>query len=140
MKISIKVTICPEKALWVGIFERLDDKGLAAARVLFYKEPTDPELYEWVSLNFLKLQFSAPQQFKLIIKRKNPKRVLRDIKKELAKGLSSRKESFAQETLRVELEKHKKLKKTNTKIDKEAKEAEKFAIKQDKKKQKQRGH
>lgn len=141
METRIKVTICPENALWVGIFERADEQGLAAARVIFGKEPTDPELYEWVLSNFDKLKFSTQQQFKLIIKRKNPKRVLREVKKELEKVAGAgRKESFAQEALRLELEKTKKLRKSKSRTEKEAEEAERFSLRQEKKKQKKRGH
>lgn len=141
METRIKVTICPKNALWVGIFERTDEQGLAAARVIFGKEPTDPELYEWLLANFNQLNFSAPQQFKLIIKRKNPKRMLREVKKELEKVAGSgRKESFAQEALRLELEKTKKLRKSKSKAEKEAEEARHFSLRQEKKKQKKRGH
>ena len=141
METRIKVTVCPENALWVGIFERADDQGLSAARIIFGKEPSDPELYEWLLANFNQLNFSAPQQFKLIIKRKNPKRMLREVKKELEKTvITGKKESFAQEAIRLELEKKKKLRKLKSKAEKEAEDAQRFQLRQEKKKQKKRGH
>ncbi len=48
--------------------------------------------------------------------------------------------THAQEVLRLELEKNKKLRKTISKIQKEARQEEKFRQKQEKKKKKHRGH
>lgn len=141
MQIQIKVTVCLENSMWVGIFERVDAQGLAAARVIFGKEPTDPELYEWIKENYQDLNFSSPQQFKLVIKRKNPKRMLREIKKELAKSAGEHpKESLAQEAMRLETEKLKKQKKSSSKAEKEAEEKRQFELRQAKKKEKLRGH
>lgn len=89
MQIRINVTVCLEKAIWVGIFARTDDQGLAAARVIFGKEPTDPELYQWLLEHFDALKFSAPQEFKLLVKRKNPKRMLRQVRKEMKEAANS---------------------------------------------------
>lgn len=141
MEVRIKVTVRTENALWVGIFERTDDNGLRAARVIFGKEPTDPELYEWLMSNYDKLKFSSPQKFQLIVKRKNPKRLLREVKKELEKAVgTTKKESFAQETLRLEIEQNKKLRKSKSKAEKETEEAQRFSMRQEKKKKKKRGH
>jgi len=141
MQVRIKVTIRPENALWVGIFERVEAGKITAARVIFGKEPTDPELYEWLLSHFDELNFSAPQDFKLTIKRKSPKRVQREVRKEMEKAAStSRKASLAQEALRLELEKNKKLKKSQSKEEKIALTERRFLEKQEKKKQKKRGH
>jgi len=138
---TIKVTILLENNLWVGVFERNDSQGYAVARKIFGAEPTDAELYEFVLTHFDELKFTEPHTFKLIIKRKNPKRMQREVKQEMLrakKGLPST--SHAQEVLRLELEKKKKLKKVFSKVEKEAKSNEKFRQKQEKKKQKHRGH
>ena len=68
---TIKVTIQFETPYWIGIFERNDDEGYAVARQVFGAEPTDPELYEFVSIHFYELKFSASlESVKLVIKRK----------------------------------------------------------------------
>jgi hypothetical protein len=140
MQTQIKVTVCLENSLWVALFERVQEEKITAARVVFGKEPTDPELYEWLLANFNELKFSGPQDFKLIIKRKNPKRMLREVKREMDKAKGSLpKESLAQETLRHELEKRKIVQKSKTKAEKEALKEEQFLLKQHKKKKKQRG-
>lgn len=102
---TIKVTVLLENPFWVGIFERNDSEGYAVARKIFGGEPTDAELYEFVLVHFDELKFTEPQEFKLVIKRKNPKRVSREVRREMEqakKGTSSL--THAQEVLRLELE------------------------------------
>ncbi len=138
---TIKVTVLLENTFWIGVFERNDKDGYAVAKNIFGSEPTDAELYDFIFAHFEKLRFTQPQDFKLIIKRKNHKRMLREVKREMEKakqGLSST--THAQEVLRIDLEKNKKLKKVNTKAQKEAEREEKFQQKQQKRKQKHRGH
>lgn len=138
---TIKVTVMLENSFWIGLFERNDEAGLAVARQIFGGEPTDAELYEFVLTHYDQLKFSEPHEFKLIIKRKNPKRMQREVRREMEKakkGLSG--ETRAQEVLRLDLEKKKKIKKSISKTEKEAFLERKFQLKQEKKKQKQRGH
>ena len=138
---TIKVTVLLESPFWIGLFERNDNEGYGVARKIFGDEPTDAELYQFVSMHFDELKFTEPKDFKLIIKRKNPKRMQREVRHEMAKakkGLSST--THAQEVLRLELEKSKKIKKSTSKAEKEALLEEKFQQKQAKRKKKHRGH
>ncbi|OGT30782.1 MAG: hypothetical protein A3E87_07460 [Gammaproteobacteria bacterium RIFCSPHIGHO2_12_FULL_35_23] len=140
-KYLIKVTVLFEKSFWIGVFERNDNNYYAIARHIFGTEPTDPELYQFVRNHYSELNFSQPiEGFKLIIKRKKFKRTVREAKKEIKKVVVLKKESYAQEALRVELEKSKKQRKTQSKQNKVAQEEAKFLQKQMKKKKKQRGH
>lgn len=140
-KYTIKVTVLIENSFWVGIFERNDSEGYAVARKIFGGEPTDPELYEFVLVHFDELKFTEPQEFQLVIKRKNPKRIQREVRQEMEKAKQDLPSTtHAQEVLRLELEKNKKLRKTISKIQKEARQEEKFRQKQEKKKKKHRGH
>lgn len=138
---TIHVTVLLENSLWVAIFERHDDEGYAVARKIFGDEPTDPELYHFILANYQELNFSEAHDFKIIIKRKNHKRMQRDVKKEVAKakkGLST--VTHAQEMLRLELEKNKKTRKIISKVEKEIQLERKFLMKQAKKKKKHQGH
>jgi hypothetical protein len=138
---TIKATILLEGSLWVGLFERTDKKGYAIARHIFGKEPTNPEVYEFVLKNYLQLKFGAPQEFKLEIKRMNPKRLQRIVRREMEKARETTQPStHAQDYMRIELEKHKHQKKTLSKKEKEAREEKLFLLKQKKRKQKHRGH
>lgn len=140
-KCIIKVSVQLEYPFWVAVFERNDENGYAVARHIFGAEPTDPELYNFVSTHFYILKFTEPNNnIKLIIKRKKFKRVMRDVRKEMSKRTNKKAESFSQQILREELEKNKELSKTLSKAAKEAKRQEKFLQNQLKKKQKHRGH
>ena len=138
---SIQVTILLENALWVGVFERNDVEHYAAARHIFGSEPTDAEIYVFISDNYQLLRFTEPHEFKLAIKRKNPKRMQREVKQEMQKAKTSLpRETYAQETLRIDLEKNKKLKKIISKAEKETQLKKKFLERQAKKQKKHRGH
>lgn len=137
----IKATVMLEKSLWVALFERTDIKGYAVARTVFDDEPTDPELYNYISSSFYQLKFTEPQTFKLIVRRKNYKRIQREVRKEMEIAkLKLSKSTQAQDTLRLELEKNKKLKKWLSKYEKEKQLQEKFLLRQLKKKKKKLGH
>lgn len=138
---SIKATVLFENNFWTGIFERNDQDDYAAARKIFGDEPTDAQLYDFVLNHYDELKFTEPHQFKLIIKRKNPKRVQREVRREMKQarqGLTST--TRAQEVLRIDLEKNKKIRKIISRIEKEAKKEMKFQQKQVKRKKKHRGH
>lgn len=142
MKGTIIVTVFYETPFWVGVFERNDEGCYAVARKIFGNEPTDAELYEFVLRHYRELKFSAPRkEIKLIIKRKNPKRQQREVRKEMQKvAVGKYPMTLAQEALKLELEKNKKIRKDNSKQKKEVEQQEKFNLKQLKKKQKKRGH
>lgn len=138
---AIKVTIFPKDLLWIGTFERTDKKGYALAKHVFGKEPTDPEVYEFVLNHFNLLNFGEPQPFELKIKRLNPKRLKRMVHREMEKlKATARPATIAQDFMRLETEKNKKEKRTTKKKTKEENKEKNFILKQEKKKQKHRGH
>lgn len=137
----IKATVMLEKSLWIVLFESTDKKSYAVARIVFSDEPTDPEIYEYISTHFYQLKFTEPQTFKLIVKRKNPKRMQRQVRKEMKSAkLKLSKTTRAQEVLRLQLEKNKQLKKSLSKSEKEVQLQKNFLLRQAKKKKKRRGH
>ncbi len=139
--ITIKATIYLEDLFWVGCFERTDRDGFAVARKIFPAEPSDAEIYEFVLHHFHELNFGAPQKFNLQIKRMNPKRLQRQIHREMEEiKKTHRPSTMAQETMREQLELNKKEKKKVSKEQKEAEKEKQFLLKQAKRKQKQKGH
>ncbi len=139
--ISIKATIFFETRYWVGTFERTDKEGYAVARHIFGAEPTDPEVYDFVLNHYLELKFGKFKEFQLQIKRMNPKRVQREVRREMEKiKETSRPSTLAQDYIREELEKNKKEKKRKSSAEKQARKDEQFDLKQEKKKEKHRGH
>lgn len=139
--IEIKATIFFENRYWVGSFERTDREGYAVARHIFGAEPTDPEVYDFVLNQYLELNFGAAQEFTLKIKRMNPKRVQKEIRKEMERFKeAARPSTFAQEYMREEMEKKKVERKRVSSKDKALRKEEQFSLKQQKRKEKHRGH
>lgn len=139
--ITIKATIYYEDFFWVAVFERTDKQGYAAARKIFGGEPADAEIYQFVLNNFDELQFGPAKAFELKIKRTNPKRVQRMVRKEMEEiKKTQRPSTLAQDYMREELEKKKMNKKIISKEQKETLKEQRFQLKQQKRKEKQRGH
>jgi hypothetical protein len=139
--VTIKATILFEQRFWVGTFERTDKEGYAVARHIFGGEPSDAEVYEFVLNHYQDLKFGEAKEIELQIKRMNPKRVQREIRREMLRVKeTSRPSTLAQDYMREEMEKMKKEKKSISSAEKLAKKERLFAMKQQKKKQKHRGH
>jgi hypothetical protein len=138
---TIKATIFFEKRFWVGIFERTDKEGYAVARHIFGTEPSDPEVHAFVLNHYHELKFGEAKDIHIEIQRMSPKRVQREVRREMAKVKETTKPStLAQDYMREELEKKKKEKKNLSTAQKQARKDEQFALKQQKKKDKHKGH
>lgn len=138
---SIKATIFFEKRFWVGTFERTDKEGYAVARHIFGGEPSDHEIHEFVLTHYQELKFGDLKEVTLQIHRMNPKRVQREVRREMEKMKeSSTPSTIAQDYMREEIEKKKKEKKSISSAEKQARKDEQFALRQEKKKKKQLGH
>lgn len=138
---TIKATIFFEKRYWVGTFERTEKEGYAVARHIFGAEPSDPEVHEFVLSHYQELQFGELKDVEIQIQRMNPKRVQREVRREMKKIKETTKPStFAQDYMKEEIEKKKKLKKEVSSAEKQARKEEQFALKQQKKKEKHQGH
>ncbi|MCB1118054.1 MAG: YjdF family protein [Chlamydiia bacterium] len=137
----IKATIFFEKRFWVGVFERTDKEGYAAARHIFGKEPSDQEVYDFILNQFHELKFGEAKEISIQIQRMNPKRVQREVRREMERVKATTKSStLAQDYMREEIEKKKKEKKSISSAQKQAWKEEQFSLKQSKKKAKHRGH
>jgi hypothetical protein len=137
----IKAMIFFEKRYWVGTFERTDTEGYAIARHIFGEEPSDQEVHDFVLDHYHELKFGEIKEVTIQIQRMNPKRVQREVRREMERIRETTKPStFAQEYLREEIEKKKKEKKVVSGAEKKAYKDKQFALKQEKKKEKHRGH
>ncbi len=138
---TIKATIFFEKRYWVGTFERTDKEGYAVAKHIFGPEPTNPEVYDFVVNRYQELKFGELKEINIIIQRMNPKRVQREIRREMARIKETSKPStFTQDYMREEVEKRKKERKSLSSAEKQARKDEQFVIKLEKRKEKHRGH
>lgn len=137
---TIKATIFLDKRFWVGTFERTDKEGYAVARHIFGAEPSDTEVHEFILNHYHELKFGEAKNITIQIQRMNPKRVQREVRREMARMKETSKPStLAQDYMREEIEKKKKVKKSINSAEKQARKDEQFSIKQEKRKEKHRG-
>lgn len=71
-----------EGPFWIGVFYLNDEKERFVERIVFGDEPKDSEIYNYILYHSQKLSFKAAYQSKIKDKPKNPKRMLRIIKKQ----------------------------------------------------------
>ena len=136
-RMSGKLTVLFEDPFWVGIFERTIDKKLSAAKVTFGAEPKDYEVLEFINRDYYHLQFSQPVETVVKDTRKNPKRAQRDAKKQtMETGIGTK----SQQALKLQQEQNKLARKERSKKEREEESDRLFEMKQQKKKEKHKGH
>lgn len=131
-----RLTVYFEEPFWVGVFERIEDGKLSACKVTFGAEPKDAEVYDLVLRHYDGLRFSPAVEAHVKEDKRNPKRLQRDVKKQLQNCAAGTK---AQQALKLQHEQNKKERKVKSRAEKLAQQERMFALKQQKKKQKHRG-
>ena len=132
-----KLTIYFDEPFWVGVFEELDGDKLSVCRVVFGAEPTDAEIYAYILKYFNHLRFSPPVKTEIKQKADNPKRRQRNAQKQLEKlGVGTK----SQQALQKQYEEYIIERKQRSREQKEAKKQRQFELKQQKRKEKHRGH
>ena len=136
-KVSGKLTVFFEEPFWVGVFERIGDGKLSVAKVSFGAEPKDYEVYEFIVKHYCSLRFSPAVAAVVKVTKKNPKRMQRDVKKQLQDtGIGTK----SQQALKLQQEQNKQVRKLNSREQKSAEAKRLFELKQQKTKDKHRGH
>ena len=135
MKTSL--TVYFEDPFWVGVFERIDEGKYSVCKVTFGAEPTDAELWEFVQRHYTKLTFSPAEDADVRQPADNPKRRQRSARKLLsAAGVGTK----AQQALQKQREEQKTERKEKSRELRETEMQRRFALRQQKKKEKHRGH
>lgn len=135
--VESKLTIYYEEPFWVGVFERIDNGKLSVCKVTFGAEPTDAQVWEFVQANYRRLQFSAPVKVEQKQKADNPKRRQRNVRKQLeTAGIGTK----SQQALQKQYEEDKTERRQLSREQREAKKQRQFELKQQKRKEKHRGH
>jgi hypothetical protein len=136
--VSSKLTILFEDPFWVGIYERVWDGKYEVCKITFGAEPKDRQLYEFMLTNWHRLKFGPPvgtERFDE--KRINPKRMQRNIEKQLHQtGVGTK----AQQALQRQREQNKQERHTRSREQREEEKERRFELRQDKQKKKHRGH
>ena len=131
-----KLKVFFEEPFWVGVFERIENGKLSAAKVIFGTEPKDSEVYEFVLKHYYSLRFSPAVATVVKEVKRNPKKLQRDIKKSLEKtGIGTK----SQQALKLQQEQNKQNRKVKSREKKQAEADRQFELKQQKKKEKHRG-
>lgn len=132
-----RLTVYFEEPFWVGVFERFEDGKLSASKITFGAEPKDYDVYEFILNRHGSLSFSPAVEAAVKEKKKNPKKVRRDIDKALSRTGTGTK---SQQALKLQQEQNKRERKTVSREQKQAAAERLFERKQQKKKEKHRGH
>ena len=136
-KVGDKLTVFFEDPFWVGVFEHIEDGKLSAAKVTFGAEPKDYEVQEYIQRYYYSLKFSPAVTTVVKEIKRNPKRMQRDAKKQMwEQGIGTK----SQQALKLQQEQNKQERKVKSRERKEADEQRMFELKQQKKREKHKGH
>ena len=121
----------------VGIFERVDDGKLSVCKVTFGAEPKDYEVWEFVLHHYDELVFSPAVKTETRQPADNPKRRLRNARKQTERsGIGTK----SQQALQLQREEMKTERRQISREQRDAEAQRRFEMKQAKKKEKRRGH
>lgn len=133
----VNLTVYFEEPFWVGVFEKLENGKLSVCKVTFGAEPKDGEILEFVQHRYYDLKFSPSVTYSYKKSADNPKRQQRNIKKQLQNiGIGTK----SQQALAAAREELKTVRKRTNKEQKEAEQKRRFDMKQQKKKERHKGH
>ena len=136
-KVSGKLTVYFEVPFWVGVFERVRDGKLSVAKVTFGTEPKDYEGQEYIQKCYSGLKFSPAVDTVVKDIKRNPKRMQREAKRQMQEtGIGTK----SQQALKLQQEQNKQEHKVRRREKKEAEELRMFKLKQQKKREKHKGH
>ncbi len=132
------LTVYFEPPFWVGLYQREDEDGCRVCKITFGREPRDQEVLAWLLRNHRRLQFSPP----LTTAQKagpipNPKRLLREARKAVQPANTGTK---AQVALQLQREQNKMQRKADSKERRKVEQERMLALRQEKHRQKHRGH
>lgn len=136
-KISLQLTVYFENPFWMGMFELVDQSQLQVSRIIFGKEPMNEDILQAIYNQFCQSKLSPVVEVKNKPKHISYKRLQRDVKKQLQQQGVGTKSQIALK-MQYEVSKQEHLVERKKRLEKE--KQMKFALKQQKKKEKHRGH
>lgn len=135
-KASGRLTVFFEEPFWVGVFERISENKLSVSKVTFGAEPKDYEIYDFILKNYDGLRFSPAVATDVKEAGRNPKRIQREVRKQVQNtGIGTK----SQQALKLQQEQLKTERRTVSREQREAEKQRQFELKQQKKKEKHRG-
>ena len=136
-KVNGRLTVYFEEPFWVVIFEHIEDGKLSVAKVTFGVEPKEYEVQEYIQKCYFGLKFSPAVDTVVKDMKKNPKKMQREAKKQMQEtGVGTK----SQQALKLQQEQNKQERKKRSHQKKEAEKKRMFELKQQKKREKHKGH
>ncbi len=132
------LTVYFEPPFWVGLYQREDEDGWRISKITFGGEPRDQEVLDWLLRRWRELRFSPPvPAYRAVARLPSPKRMRREAHRATQPAKTSTK---AQQALQLQREQRKIQHKADCKERREAERERKFTLRQEKRRQKHRGH
>ena len=136
-KVNGKLTVYFEDPFGVGVFERIENGKLTVAKVTFGAEPKDYEIQEYIQRYYFSLKFSPAVDTVVKETKRNPKRIQREAKKQMQEtGIGTK----SQQALKLQQEQNKQERKVRSREKREEDQLRMFELKQQKKREKHKGH
>ena len=135
-KVSVKLTVFFEEPFWIGVFERISEGKLSVCKITFGAEPKDYEVYAFILKNYDQLRFSQAVAADVKEAGRNPKRVQREVHKQVQNtGIGTK----SQQALKLQQEQRKTERRTVSREQRETEKQRQFELKQQKRKEKHKG-
>ena len=135
-KVSCRLSVFFEEPFWIGVFERISEGRLSVCKVTFGAEPKDYEMADFVLKNYYWLRFSPAVAADVKEAVRNPKRMQREVQKQVQNtGIGTK----SQQALKLQQEQLKTERKTVSREQREAEKQRQFELKKQKRKEKHRG-
>lgn len=134
---TTSLTVFFEEPFWIGVFERVEKGKLSVCKITFGAEPKDSEIWVFILKHYDELKFSPPVEVNVKQKADNPKRRLRIAAKQMKHtGIGTK----SQQALQLQREQMKTERRQQGREQKEAEKQRLFDLKQQKRKEKHKGH
>jgi len=136
-KVRGRLVIYFDGMYWAGLFEKTENNKFSVSKVVFGAEPSDAQVYAFILKHGYELQYSPAVETVVRETKKNPKRMRREASRQmLNSGIGTK----AQQALKLQHEQQKKERSDRSREIKRAEAERKFELKQQKKREKHKGH
>ena len=131
------LTVTFEAPFWIGLYEREEEGLYQVCKITFGAEPKEYEVYDFLLSHWRDLSFSPPIPAEdRALSKPNPKRLQREIKKQLRAPATSTK---AQQAIQLQREQRAQAHKARARQHKAEEQARQHALRREKHKEKHRG-
>lgn len=136
-EMSGRLTVFFEEPFWVGVFERVRDGELSVCKHTFGAEPKDFEVWEFVLEHYHELKFSPAVEVEVRQSADSPKRRQRSAAKQMRNtGVGTK----SQQALQMQREEMKIERRQISRDQRDAEKQRQYEMRQQKRKEKHRGH